>query len=101
MRPFMKTKLLVIAVLIGGALAWSGCETFAPRSHHRATSVVKYLYPEDKDHTDAASMPVLSLPLKVGVAFVPVEDSKTTPGVGFPVTDATVNEGQKMALMKE
>jgi len=81
------------------AVALCGCETFSVRSHHRATSVIKFLYPRDAQHVEAPAIPVLSLPLKVGIAFVPTEYSAK--GGYFPVSDFTVNEGQKMALMKE
>jgi rhombotail lipoprotein len=37
----------------------------------------------------------------VGIAFVPLEQSTTEHGHGLPVSDATVNEAQKLALMKE
>jgi len=73
---------------------------FDVRSHHRATSVMKFLYPRSAEHVESSAIPVLSLPLKVGVAFVPTEESGTSQG-RFPVSDLTVNESQKMALMKE
>ena len=50
------------------ALLAIGCAT-APR--RRATSVVDYLFPDRSDVRVEPSVPVLSLPLKVGIAFVP------------------------------
>ena len=97
----MKTTKVLLLALLPLMFVLSGCETFAPGSHHRATSVMKFLYPNDYDHAESPSIPVLSLPLKVGVAFVPVEQSKAVKGALFPVTDLTVNEAQKMQLMKE
>src|SRR5436853_6044162 len=96
----MKALKFVFAVIIAGAvIALSGCETFAPRSHHRATSVIKFLYPNGAERVESPAIPVLSLPLKVGIAFVPTEESRTEPGHFLPVSDATVNEAQKIALM--
>ena len=89
-------------VLLVCVAAFCGCSTlFDARSHHRGTSVVKFLYPDGSERVEMPAIPVLSLPLKVGVAFVPTEESKTGRGAWFPVSDATVNEAQKMALMKE
>jgi rhombotail lipoprotein len=91
----------VIYVLVAAVALVTGCATFGVRSHHRATSVMKFLYPDSAERVEAPATPVLSLPLKVGVAFVPAEDSTTRSGQHFPVSDLTVNEAQKMALMKE
>lgn len=85
-------KFAVMFLLVGGLC---GCETFRGRSHHRATSVIRFLYPGDTEHVAAPAIPVLSLPLKVGIAFVPIESARGG------VSDATVNEAQKMALIKE
>jgi rhombotail lipoprotein len=57
--------LLVLVVVIAG-----GCTT--THSHTRnATSVVDYLYPDAKDPVAEQGMPVLTLPMRIGVAFVP------------------------------
>jgi rhombotail lipoprotein len=98
----MKTLKPIVAIATFTAAAvFCGCETFSQRSHHRATSVMKFLYPHDTERVESTATPVLSLPLKVGVAFVPLEESRTERGYGLPVSDATVNEAQKLALMKE
>jgi rhombotail lipoprotein len=94
-------KPCLIIVLLVSAAVFCGCATFGIRSHHRATSVMKFLYPNDSERVESPAIPVLSLPLKVGVAFVPVEDSKTGRGFYFPASDATVNEAQKLELMRE
>jgi rhombotail lipoprotein len=98
----MKTiNLLVTVALLGAVAALSGCESFNQRSQHRATSVVKFLYPNNSEHVESPTVPVLSLPLKVGIAFVPVEESRRGAENYLLAGDATVNESQKMALMKE
>jgi rhombotail lipoprotein len=99
-RDMKTAKFLVVGVLCAGAAAWCGCETFGARSHHRATSAMKFLYPGNAERVEKAAIPVLSLPLKVGVAFVPVEEGSVRRGY-FPVSDATVSEERKMELMKE
>jgi rhombotail lipoprotein len=55
--------LLFCLVLLG-----AGC---APRSQHQASSVVDYLYPGKSQTVVAPATPLLSLPLRVGIAFVP------------------------------
>lgn len=98
----MKTlKLLLTMTLPVAVVALAGCETFGSRSQHRATSVIHFLYPDDFERTESPSVPALSLPLKVGIAFVPSEKSRKGGREFFPVSDSTVSEGQKMALMKE
>lgn len=98
----MKTiKLRLTVALFGAAALFCGCQTFGTRSHHHATSVMKFLYPSDSEHVESPSIPVLSLPLKVGIAFVPLEQSTHRRSHFFPAPDASVNEAQKMALMKE
>lgn len=92
-------KLGTAAAGLVTAVVLCGCETFSVRSNHRATSVIKFLYPEDAQHVETPAIPVLSLPLKVGIAFVPTEQAGER-GY-FPASDTTVNEWQKMALMKD
>ena len=101
-RVHMKNaKLLLTCALLTTVCLLAGCETFGYRSHHRATSVMKFLYPDNTEHVESASTPVLSVPLKVGIAFVPLEQSRKQ-GMHFvPIDDHTITEAQKMALMKE
>ncbi len=63
--------ILLFALGISGLL-FSGCLTnWSGRRTTQATSVVQFLYPSDFQHADAPGVPVLKLPLCVGVAFVP------------------------------
>ncbi len=57
--------IVLATSLLGGCVGWSN------QTHTQATSVVDFLYPRDTQHTDAPAVPVLSLPLRVGIAFVP------------------------------
>ncbi|HTN42524.1 MAG TPA: rhombotarget lipoprotein [Nitrospiria bacterium] len=72
------------------------------RQHHNS-SVVDYLYPGKSDPIENAAIPVLSLPIKVGIAFVPgSEQSRTgfTTNFSAPMTPP-LPEKEKIALMKE
>jgi rhombotail lipoprotein len=80
-------------------LALTGCDTLGPNTHRQASSVVQYLYPKNQNHTDAPSVPVLSLPLKVGVAFVP-EEGPSKYEARYSHDGGVFTEEQKMDLMK-
>ena len=64
-------------------------------SHH-ATSIVNYLYPDRREHVETPTVPLLSLPLRVGIAFVPGEGNQCVrcDADAFPETE-------RMALMKK
>jgi rhombotail lipoprotein len=67
--------------------------------NHRASNLYAYLYSDQKGHVDEPTVPVLSLPLRVGVAFVPVDNPK---GRNYSYADdLTFSEVQKMDLMKQ
>jgi rhombotail lipoprotein len=67
----------------------TGCFFLATR--HHSSSVVQYLYPNEKDHVEKPGIPRLALPLNVGIAFVPEN----------AVRNKTLTERDKMELMKE
>ena len=74
-------------LIIAGSFL-TGC--LASSNSYRS-SVVTYLYPYDKEPVETPEVPLLSLPLKVGIAFVP-ESSEPVKGL---------TEKDKMDLMKE
>jgi rhombotail lipoprotein len=69
----------------------TGC---AARTTRHATSVVNYLYPERRDVVETPTVPVLSLPLRVGIAFVPDETGYAGAASPFP-------EPERIRLMGE
>jgi rhombotail lipoprotein len=89
-RTFMKQwiNFLVLAAL---AVAWTGCAWTQPRTHQRA-SVVEYLYPDKRPPAPRPDVPVLSLPLEVGIAFVPDLASG-------PSAESALTEKQKVELL--
>jgi rhombotail lipoprotein len=71
-----RLRLIAMCAVLGVALMTiGGCA--AARSNHRSSSVVQYLYPEGRAQADAPQVPRLTLPVKVGIAFVP--DTLTAP----------------------
>jgi len=76
------------------ALALSACATGGPA--HRAASVVDYLYPSERDRPVVApSVPRLTLPLRIGIAFVP------SSGEGTYALGAVIPESERQLLMKQ
>lgn len=71
------------------------CITFVGCAHqekrHYSSSVYEYLYSDKKDHIETPGIPVLSLPLRVGVAFVPESEGR----------HHTLTERDRMSLMDE
>jgi len=70
MRMDCSRRLLVF--LLGSiclSLALGGCAT--TRERHTSASVVDFLYPDTKAPVLAPAVPILTLPLHVGIAFVP------------------------------
>lgn len=70
----MKKKLLLCGVVLGLAATLGGCmNLFTTRRYERSSSVADYLFPKEQ-RAVTPSMPVLQLPLRVGVAFAPSSD---------------------------
>lgn len=79
--------LLIASLCV--ALAVTGCET--GRNLHNSASVVDFLYPDSKNPVVTPEIPVLRLPLRVGIAFVP----------GGAYGNAALSEKKKMDLMQQ
>jgi rhombotail lipoprotein len=96
---FKRNSARVVAVAVLVLIA--GCAVFTPNEHREASSVMAYLYPKRAEtHVDVPTVPVLSLPLRVGVAFVP--DHANHPNGNFVSWEnERFTEKQKMALMKQ
>lgn len=72
-----------------------GCSTFSQRERRNSTSVVDFLYPDKEQVAETAGVPVLSLPLRVGIAFVPPG------GYGSYKSREVLTEKRKMDLMQQ
>jgi rhombotail lipoprotein len=60
-----------------------------------------YLYPRDVEHVDTPTLPTLSLPLKIGVAFVPEPQPKGHGGAFVTPGPGHFSEKQKLALARQ
>jgi rhombotail lipoprotein len=65
----------------------------ANATHHRAASVVDYLYPANGDVVVQPSIPTLNLPIKIGLAFVPSANDANLAAV--------VPESERQKLMNQ
>jgi len=78
----------------------SGCAT---RSRYN-TSVVDYLYPNQRNAVAESTIPVLQLPMRVGIAFVPANhDTAYRSGIleRRQPADFTLTEARKTQLMQQ
>ena len=97
-----KTTTLTLGFAAAITVLITGCDTFdTPRAQHQASSLYAYLYPNQNNHVDIPTVPVLSLPLRVGVAFVPENDHRQRQYFGYNTEEGNISESQKMALMKQ
>lgn len=91
-----------VAFLLGLFVAVAtGCA--GARSRYNS-SVVDYLYPDKKDPVAQSTIPVLQLPMRVGVAFVPAsEDSPYRRGLfeRRQTTEFALTEARKSQLMEQ
>lgn len=97
----IRPKLLSL-LLLGTLACVTGCAFWGskqPGKTRRASSLVQYLYPDQTNRVEKVTVPVLNLPLKVGVAFVPQPTAKNKE---YSYTTALgLSEEEKLALMKE
>jgi rhombotail lipoprotein len=95
-HPVLRHAVLVCSAF-AFAVLFSSCESMNKREA-RSNSVVNFLYPKDSKPLADQSIPVLNLPLRVGVAFIPPAESEK----GFYTFDQTgFTEMQKNALMQK
>jgi rhombotail lipoprotein len=67
----MKRNFIPLLLLVTTGLLMAGCVgVFGMRKCERSSSIADYLFPKEQRAVEP-SVPVLALPLKVGVAFVP------------------------------
>lgn len=95
-----KNIWLTIGLATAGVVVATGCEALnGGEAHHRASNLYSYLYSDKKGHVDEPTVPVLSLPLRVGVAFVPMDQPNGTFGYVYPDYQG-IPEKDKIELMK-
>lgn len=106
----MKNKSAVpdrgIAFLLAIILTLSLSSCMTSRSTHYASSVMEYLYPNKSGYVVEPDIPVLSLPLRVGIAFVPAGRSyawragKTTEAKKTEIMNKVADHFRKYKFVK-
>lgn len=87
MKSCGKCTLMLFTLLT--CIVFAGC-AYQTKKHH-SSSVYEYLYSDMEGHIETPGIPLLSLPLRVGIAFVPEAEGE----------HRTLTEKDKMDLMNE
>lgn len=74
----MKTRRFLLSAAGLLSVALTGCVSLWNTQRHQANSVVQFLYPGKNEPFVQPRIPTLSLPLRVGVAFVPPASYQNT-----------------------
>ncbi len=85
--------LIPLAFLVMFALVAAGCYGLQARQTRHSSSVVQYLYPDKENVVVTPSIPVLSLPIKAGIAFVPNTE--------LSASAYRLSEKQKLDIMEQ
>jgi rhombotail lipoprotein len=94
-----KCKVRALAALTAAALLFGGCGLMENRRVAQGTSVMQFLYPAEPDRMDFEAIPKLSLPLRVGVAFVPPGEQRHGGSYGW--NEGSFSEARKRELMEQ
>lgn len=94
----MSRRLLAVAALL--PLLLGACASAGTTRH--STSVVRFLHPDRDVRTDTGGIPVLRLPLRVGIAFVPEADvdDRGHSSHAASIDRVTIPESKRLELMK-
>ena len=87
MKSIREYSLMLFILLV--CVSFMGCAYQTKR--HYSSSVYEYLYSDKEGHIEDPSIPILSLPLRVGIAFVPEAGN----------SNYSLTEKDKMDLMNE
>jgi rhombotail lipoprotein len=94
-KPSLHLRIISTLILVCSVTLLGACAIFSNQSRTQATSVMQYLYPNQSQHLDSPAVPVLNLPLRVGIAFVPSARAN-----GYNYSPAAFSENAKTALLQ-
>ncbi len=98
---FQRTSGLTLLAMAIGLVFLAGC---AGHEHRTKSSVVDYLYPGSNIENIKPSIPKLTLPIKVAIAFVPGKDKSSSKGFNLwrgRINVESLTEARKMDLLDE
>ena len=97
----MKRKYwFLVALIVMVSALFGGCAMLGPTQRHHANNLFKFLYPKSASHIDTPGIPTLQLPLRVGIAFVPVDNGDHRESF-YGYDDPQFTEAQKLELLKK
>lgn len=98
MKKMIKQSIvcwLFLAIL----LVLGGCAT---KEQHYRSSIIEYLYPDEDEPVKEPQIPILSLPLHVGVAFVPHDFDSYRSVSSYKIwNDLALTEEEKIKIMRD
>lgn len=97
MTPLRAPRWMFVSSCVVVAAGLAGCFTGMSRKTERSSSVVAFLYPRETNPVPPTAIPVLRVPLRVGIAFVP---SGSASDRGYYTPDSDLSEMQKSALLQ-
>jgi rhombotail lipoprotein len=97
MPPLRVHRWMFVLSCLAIAFGLAGCFTGMSQKTERSSSVVAFLYPKETNPVPPTDIPVLRLPLRVGIAFVP---SGRASGRGYYASDSDLSELQKTQLLQ-
>lgn len=89
---FSGSRHFLLCGLAAGGVFLSGCMLYPGGRNQKSGSVVAFLFPKEKPAAQTPTMPVLELPLRVGIAFVPQLENRF---------EDNFTEMQKQTLLKK
>lgn len=91
-RPLLPLRLLILVA----SFTFTGCVHFGGQHHQRSASVVQYLFPGEGDPRVNTGVPLLRLPVRAGIAFVPPAEDRSRYRVG----EGESSDLHKMELLR-
>jgi rhombotail lipoprotein len=73
---YISHRCCLLGLIVALALGLTGCVGWTDSRNTHASSVMQYLYPTEPTRIEEPAIPELTLPLRVGVAFVPAGDGR-------------------------
>ena len=94
----VRTQRIFLCVALVAVACLGGCMHWGPNKAERSSSVVSFLYPNATSPLAPTNIPVLRVPLRIGIAFVPSGSANPHGGHRRAATD--LSEMQKTELLR-
>jgi rhombotail lipoprotein len=92
----LQCRALLLAIVCLPFLL-GGCLRFGEHRHQQSASVVQYLFPSESNPKVNTGIPLLRLPVRVGIAFVPPGESRPR----YSAAAMGLSDARKMELLRK